>query len=149
MKVNFQIGQCRISADVARTETFYRVQPKHTELCNCPLCSYYEHTVITKPVKVFEILTKMGVDLSRHDKDDVETVWHIGERVKFRNSYLVFYKVFGQINKLSKKTAQYNSGGQMSVEFIENEPDSVTKYSFTQVDEETIDVRIEIECDRK
>ena len=37
----------------------------------------------------------------------------------------------------------------MSVEFIENEPDSVTKYSFTQVDEETIDVRIEIECDRK
>ena len=91
----------------------------------------------------------MGVDLTRFDKDDVEGVWHTGERDKFENSYLVHYKVFGRIGKTQNKHGHTNDKGLFIVDFFENEDDSFTKYSFMQVTDDTIEVRIEIECDRK
>jgi hypothetical protein len=147
--VNFQIGQCRITVDTSKTESFYLTQPRVTELCDCLLCTHYEQTVIHKPVRIYEILTKMGVDLTKYDKNDIEGVWHIGERDKFENSYLVYYKIFGQIDKTQNKNAHTNEGGLIVVDFFENEVDSFTKYSLTQVSNDTIEVRIEIECDRK
>ena len=91
----------------------------------------------------------MGVDLSRYDKDDIEGVWHIGEREKFKNSYLVHYKIFGQIGKTQNKNGRINDKGLFEVDFFENEEDSFTKCSLTQVGVDAIEVRIEIECDRK
>lgn len=91
----------------------------------------------------------MGVDLTRYDKEDIEGVWHIGERNKFHNSYLVHYKIFGQIGKTQNKGAYLNDKGLLAVDFFENEEDSFTKYSFIQISDETIEVKIQIECDRK
>jgi len=91
----------------------------------------------------------MGVDLTRYDKEDVEGIWHIGERNKFNNSYLVHYKIFGQIDKTQNKGAHSNDKGILVADFFENEEDSFTKYSFIQISDEIIEVRIEIECDRK
>lgn len=145
--VNFQIGQCHICVDTERTELFYSVQPKVTDLCSCSLCSHYQHNVIHKPVRIYKILTAMGVDLTRFDKEDIEGVWHIGERDKFENSYLAHYKVFGHIGKTQNKRT--NDKGLFVVHFFENEDDSLTKYSFTQLTDDSIEVRIEIECDRK
>ena len=90
----------------------------------------------------------MGVDLTKYDKDDIEGVWHIGERDKFKNSYLVHYRVFGKIGKTQNKNTHTNDG-KLVVDFFENEVDSFTKYSLTQLSNDTIEVRIEIECDRK
>jgi hypothetical protein len=147
--INFQIGQCRITVDESKTKSFYSIQPKVTELCDCPACVYYAQTVINKPVKVYEILSKMGVDLTKYDKDEIEGIYHTGEREKFKNSYLVHYKIFGQIGKTQRKSGHTNEKGLFVVDFFDNEEDSFTKYSWTQVSDDTIEVRIEIECDRK
>jgi hypothetical protein len=110
---------------------------------------HYAEVVIFKPVRVYEILSKMGVDLTRYDRNDIEGVWHIGEREKFKNSYLVHYKIFGKIGKTQRKSGHTNGNGVFAVDFFDNEEDSFTKYSWTQVSDDTIEVRIEIECDRK
>jgi len=141
--VNFQIGQSRITVDTAKTESFYLTQPRVTELCDCSLCTHYEQTVIHKPVRIYEILTKMGVDLTRYDKDDIEGVWHIGETEKFKNSYLVYYRIFGQIGKTQKKKGRTNDGG-LVVDFFENEADSFTKYSLTQTSNDTMRLRLRL-----
>jgi hypothetical protein len=149
MIINFQIGQCRVTIDTLKTKLFYERQPKVTELCSCSFCTHYEFLVVNKPVRVFTILAKMGVDLTRYDKDDIEGIWHIGERDKFENSYLVHYKLFGSIGKTQNSSGHLNSKGRYIVDFFENEDDSFVKYSFMELDNEEIEVRIEIECDRK
>ncbi len=90
----------------------------------------------------------MGVDLTKYDKDDKEGVWHIGEREKFENPYLVHYKIFGLLGKTQKKEGHTN-GYEPVIDFFENERDSFAKYSLTQINNDTVEIRIEIECDRK
>lgn len=82
----FQIGQCIIRVDVERTRYLYSEQNSIHEDCSCEHCLHYFVNVIKKPVRIFEILSKMGVDLGKNENAEPDGVWHIGKRERFKNS---------------------------------------------------------------
>jgi hypothetical protein len=104
----FQIGQCRIHVDIKRTKEFYKVQPKITENCTCNYCKYFEEVVLNQSNRLFELLRKMEVDLTRQPNVNPNGVFYIGDTKRDKLGYTGNYFVYGEIGKTSNKTAQKN-----------------------------------------
>ena len=54
----FQIYQCRITVDIDKTTAYYAEQNLITDDCDCEDCRHYAENVISKDVRVFQILSK-------------------------------------------------------------------------------------------
>lgn len=123
---SFQIGQCRLHVHMKRTKEFYATQPKITENCPCGYCKYFETEVINQSNRLFELLKKMEVDLSRQPNTNPDGVCCVGDTKKDKLGYMGNYFVFGEIGKTLKKTAQINDDNEVrevafnNIEFGDN-----------------------------
>ena len=150
MTVGFQIGQCRIYVDIDKTRKFYEGLPRISENCTCGDCSYFETEVTSKEIRLFKILQKMGVDLTKQPNINPDGVCSTGDTDKYLRSYLGYYKVFGRLGKTQKSTQNINDQGQLeSVDFYEPEEDSYTQYKIKQVSDDQLTVDFYIECEKK
>ena len=145
----FQIYRCRITVDIEKTTAFYADQNLITIDCACDNCRHFAEDVINKNVRVFQILSKMGVNLAKNENNQPDGLWHTGSRNKFKNSYIHYYKIFGTIGKTTLSTLKTDENGLKTVEYFDNETDSYTNYIFRQTKEDEIECQINIECDRK
>lgn len=144
----FQICQCRITVDIAKTTAYYAEQNLITEDCNCEYCKHYVENVINKEVRIFEILSKMGVDLAKNGNNQPDGLWYTGSKNKFKHSYIHHYKIFGTIGKSTRSTLKIDQNGRKSVEYFHNETDSYTNYIFRQSGDDEIECQVNIDCDR-
>lgn len=135
----FQIGHCRLHIHTKRTKNFYATQPKITENCSCGYCKYFETEVINQPNRLFEILKKMEVDLSRQPSETKQD--------KF--GYIGNYFVFGEIGKTSKKTAKLNNDNTVSqVTFNDTEFGENTQVTIKQIDKDKLSFEFYMDVDK-
>ena len=133
MTVGFQIGQCRIYVDTDRTKKFYDTLPRISENCNCGNCVYFENEVTKKDIRLFGILKKMGVELTRQPNINPDGVSSVGPTAKYNRTYIGYYQVFGKFGKTQKKTQTINVDGKLeSVDFFEPLKDSYIHYKIIQ-----------------
>lgn len=148
--VDFQIGQCRTSVEVERTKDFYSNLPRITENCNCGDCQHFENVVVRKDIRLFKILMKMGVDLTRQPNISPSGVSNTGETDKFQRSYMGYYKLFGKLGKTQHTPKIINEAGKLTaVEFREAESDAFVQYSIKQNTNDELTVDFFLECERK
>jgi hypothetical protein len=145
----FQIGQCRLHVHTKRTKEFYATQPKITENCSCGFCKFFEMEVINQPNRLFEILKKMEVDLSRQPNKNPDGVCCVGDTKKDKLGYMGNYFVFGEIGKTSKKTAQINNDNEVSeVTFNDTEFGDNTLVTIKQVDKDKLSFEFYMDVDK-
>jgi hypothetical protein len=135
----FQIGQCRLHIHAKRTKEFYSAQPKISENCSCGYCKYFETEVVTQPNRLFDLLRKMEVDLSRQPNINPNGVSCIGESKPNKLGYMGNYFVYGEIGKTSKKNKKINDDKSVS-EVIFNDAEFGTNIQVTikQVEEDKL-----------
>lgn len=135
----FQIGQCRLHIDLARTKNFYAAQPKIIQNCSCGYCTYFETEVINQPNKLFEILKEMKVDLSRQPDINPDGISCVGETKKDRLGYMGNYFVYGEIGKTSKGNQRVNEDNSISeVSFNDAEFGNTTQVTIKQIDKDKL-----------
>lgn len=145
----FQIGQCRLHIHTKRTKDFYATQPKITEKCVCGYCKYFESEVINQPNRLFDVLKKMEVDLSRQPNINPDGVSCVGETKQDKLGYMGNYFVFGEIGKTSKKTAKLNGDNTVSqVTFNDTEFGENTQVTITQVDKDKLSFEFYMDVDK-
>jgi hypothetical protein len=86
-----------LTINVEKTKHFYLDQILISDCCKCEDCTFYVESFIKKPFEIFTLLSKMGVDLKKGLKDDLQKVWNImheGEVIHCTQEY----KLFGKIN---------------------------------------------------
>jgi hypothetical protein len=145
----FQIGQCRLHVHTKRTKEFYAAQPKITENCSCGDCKYYETEVVNLPNRLFEMLKKMEVDLSRQPDINPDGVCCVGDTKRNKVGYMGNYFVFGEIGKTSKKTARISDENIVSQVTFNNAEFGVnTLVTVKQVDEERISFEFYVDVEK-
>jgi hypothetical protein len=146
---SFQIGQCRLHIHLKRTKEFYVSQPKISENCLCGYCNFFESQVIHQPNRLFEILRKMEVDLSRQPNINPDGVSCVGETKPGQLGYLGNYFVFGHIGKTSKTSKKVNADNRVSeVMFNDVEFGPHTSVTIQQVEEEKLSFCFYMDVDK-
>jgi hypothetical protein len=146
----FQIGQCRLHVHLKRTKEFYATQPKITENCSCDECKYFESEVINQPNKLFELLKRMEVDLSRQPNINPDGISCVGDTKPDKIGYMGNYFVFGEIGKTSKKTALINDDNTVDeVTFNDTEFGVNTQVTIKQVESDKISFEFYMDVDKK
>lgn len=137
--VSFQIGQCRLIVDIRRTMDFYATLPKISVNCPCENCKNFETDVIRHTNRLFEVLVKMGVDLSRQPDINPDGISCIGDTNAGNVGYMGYYYVFGKIGKTSKKTRkQVDTDYVAEVSFNDAEFGKNTQVTIKQVEEDKL-----------
>jgi hypothetical protein len=145
----FQIGQCRLHIHIKQTKDFYATQPKITENCSCGYCEYFETEVINQPNRLFEVLKKMKVDLSRQPNINPDGISCIGETSQDKLGYMGNYFVFGAIGKTSKKTALSNDTDNIiEVTFNDTEFGNNTQVTIKQIDKDKLSFEFYMDVDK-
>jgi len=111
-RCQFQIGQCRILVNLTETEKFYKSQPRIIENCLSEDCKYYQDTIIQKQNRLFDLLKKMKVDLSRQP-NTIPQGLHIVHVHQNKVGYIGFYYVFGELKKTTKKRKVLDENGEI------------------------------------
>lgn len=135
--LDYQIEQCKLLVSRKRTGDFYSELPHIKDNCQCGDCAYFEDVVIKKNLRLFEILTRFGVTLSRQPNVNPDGVSSVGDTVGFKRSYFGYYIVFGKI--MNHQDQPFS--------FVFDEEDSSTGFTIEQMDNErlTFDFFIEVE----
>jgi hypothetical protein len=134
--VSFQIGQCRLIVDIRRTKDFYAILPNISTNCSCGHCKYFENKVLQQANRLFDILSKMGVDLSRQPDINPDGVSCVGETKPGKMGYMGYYFVYGRIGKTQKKGVKNTNSGQLvEVKFNDMEFGRNTQVTIRQVEE--------------
>jgi hypothetical protein len=144
----FQIGQCRLHVNIKKTKDYYANLPKISENCACSDCKYFELEAINQTNQLFELLVKMGVDLSRQPDINPDGISCIGESSKGFIGYMGYYFVYGGIGKTSKKTQVTNTENRtVEVSFNNAEFGKQTMFTIKQAKEDKLlfDFYIEVE----
>ena len=133
--VSFQIGQCRLIADIKRTKDFYSTLPTISTNCSCGNCKYYETEVLQHTNRLFTILSEMGVDLNRQPNINPDGISCVGETKPGKMGYMGYYFVFGRIGKTQKKHIKRIDTGQLlEVEFKDMEFGKDIQVTIKQLD---------------
>ena len=105
--------------------------------------------VINQPNKLFEILKKMDVDLSRQPNINPDGVCCVGDTKQDMLGYMGNYFVFGKIGKTSKSTAQINDDNAVSeVTFNNTEFGENTQVTIKQVDNDKLSFEFYMDVDK-
>ncbi len=149
MNVNFQIGQCRVWVEVGRTEKAYETYPTISENCDCGDCTYFEEEIIKKDIRLFRILKKMGVDLSRQPNTGNDGICSVGPTEKYKRAYIGRYNVFGKLGKTQRTPNFKNSEGTVeSVDFYIPDEEAYTQYKIKQETPDELEFSFYLECEK-
>lgn len=142
----FQIGQVRLHIDIKKTREFYARLPKISENCTCSDCMYFETEVIHRTNKLFDLLKKMGVDLSRQPNINPDGLCCVGNTKQDKIGYLGYYFVYGKVGKTSKSTKIVNVENQVSeVSFNDAEFGKHIQLTIKQVEKDKLSFDFYIE----
>lgn len=145
----FQIGKCRIIVDLERTKQFYATLPKITDNCNCGYCEYFEKKVVNKISRLFEVLKRMQVDLTRQPNINPDGIYCVGETKPNKLGYFGYYFIYGSIGKTSKKTASVDSEGNIGkIEFNDREFGTDVRVTITKIDPKKLVFEFYMEVDK-
>jgi hypothetical protein len=137
--VSFQIGQCRLIVDIRRTKDFYAILPAITTNCSCGNCKYFENQVLRHTNRLFTILSRMGVDLSRQPNINPDGISCVGETKPGKIGYMGYYFVYGLIGKTQKKGVKKTDTDQLvEVEFNDVEFGKDTQVTIKQVEQDKL-----------
>ena len=144
----FQIGQCRLHINQKRTKEFYITQPNISVNCSCGYCAYFERDVINQPNKLFALLSRMDVDISKQPHINPDGVCCIGETKPGKLGYMGYYFVYGEIGKTSKKTAILSDDNRVDeVRFNNAEFGNDTQVIIKQVEKDKLSFQFYMEVD--
>ncbi|WP_207531819.1 hypothetical protein [Desertivirga arenae] len=121
--MRFQIEEMILEVDFDATAKYYAEQPQIKENCSCGDCKYFQDELIRQPIKLFELLKQMGVDLSRQPDINPDGIFCINDDITFRKKYVCYYLVVGQIVEFKEKS------------YTDNESNSLTTWEVKQQDE--------------
>jgi hypothetical protein len=146
----FQIGQVRLHIDIKTTKEFYTSLPKISENCSCSDCIYFETEVIHQANSLFDLLKKMGVNLSRQPNITPDGLCCVGNTKQDKIGYLGYYFVYGKIGKTSKKTKVVNAENKVSeVGFNNSEFGKFMQVTIRQIEKDKLSFDFYIDADTK
>lgn len=148
--VTFQIGQCRLHINIQQTKGFYGSLPKISENCLCDYCKYFETEVINHPNRLFEILLKMEVDLTRQPNVNPDGISCVGETRPGRLGYMGNYFVYGRIGKTSKRGKKLSDNHSVTeVSFNDKEFGTNIQVTIKKIEDDILSFVFYLEIDKQ
>lgn len=97
MTEDFEIAGTTLRVDKMATERLYLPEVKITDNCNCSDCTFYADILIKQPFEIFQLLSRMGVDLGKNLSSEPTGVWCIREADGQLIHFDQVYRIFGSI----------------------------------------------------
>ena len=137
----FQLGTYGVIVDLAKTKAFYSTLPQISANCSCGNCVYFEKVVIKQPLRLFDLLKDMQVDLSRQPDINPDGVYAITIQPNKIN-YHGYYLVCGSVENDTHDIPLFDS--LHGFEDFEQADFSGLKVAVSKVDDEKVAVEFDI-----
>lgn len=118
LELRLKFGDGLIDIDTVLTKKFYHEQVLIKNDCSCGDCAFFVDRFTKFPFEIFNILARMGVDLTKNLTSEPTGVWCIRDDTGVMNHCQQVLRVIGKIvgeDKILYKKIEY--GYQVNSEF--------------------------------
>ena len=136
MKNLFKIQYISLHVDVEKTKKYYLKENKIVDDCNCGDCRFYVDVILNKPIEIFQLLLKTGVNLEKNVASEPTGVWCIiddGIFLYVEQTYNIVGQIVDENVNLNYKKIEFGY---------------LVNAAFRNIDSDTISIYLSIELEK-